>query len=257
MVLIIIGIICLIIGIINLYQRKSKLSEVVEMSSLGLEPIQSVIDQINFVKDEIGQPGTFYKQIEFNGIITSDSFINSELTYSNCVYYTIKSDERFEKTYYIQNKSRRERHTRMGMKNIRNESHWIDFFVSDGINKVKINPANCKEIDTIVSLDNYEPYNKTSGKDYRILGYQNKETILPINSKVYITGEIRSDVDGIVIKAPINSKAPFIISLKAKDEVIKQKNSKANLFLISSILFFVLSISFIIAGILNPNYTFK
>lgn len=249
------GLISIIFGVVLLFKRKKNLSHITKISFAGMDTIEDIVEQIKYVTQEIEAPQAMKKIIEFNGKVSNEMILTSELSKKNCVFYNVKIDERYEETYYLPKKGRRERHTRIGTKTIRNENYWTVFYVSNDKMKIKIDPTNCKEIDLVLSYSQYEPYRKSSGRDYKILGYQYTEKLLPVNSNVYVIGEISYDGQEFCIKKPGDTSAPFIISLKSKEEILKQKQSNALLSLIGAIALFLLGIILIIYGIASPaNY---
>ncbi|MCX7736786.1 MAG: E3 ubiquitin ligase family protein [Candidatus Kapabacteria bacterium] len=251
MVYIIVSLICIAIGVALIFRRTKLLTQVTDISIAGMDSIEDIIEQLKFVSEEIEKPNALKRIVEFNGTISDESFITSELSQKSCVYYNVKVEERYEETYYIQNKNRRERHTRTGTKTIRNEIYWNNFYVIKDNLKIKVDPSNCREIDTTLAFSRYEPYKKSSGRDYRILGHQYTETLLPIGSKVYIVGEISYDGEDFLIKKPDDTSSPFIISMKSKEEILQKKKSSADLTLIGAILLFIASVIFFIVGIIH------
>ena len=103
------------------------------------------------------------------------------------------------------------------------------------------------QLDSMQTLNKFEPlanlkdYSYFSNYRYnamgvRTLGFKLVERTIPIGQQLYALGEARLDNGKIMMGRPLDSKLPFIVSVRDKNDIIKGNKTGANVALVFGIL---------------------
>lgn len=242
MFFVIIGIVLLIVSVIFYWEWQKTIKKVQALKDTETSSVAQLSEMSRAIATELGTIGAFKEQVEVKGIIHSANPIIAELSQHPCVYAKMQVIEKYEETYYqTDEKGNRQKITRQGSTILASNVLQINFQLDDDTGKIQINP-NDAEIEAIEVVNRYElaPNHQSSlsfgefhldiplhnSGDKRVLGYQYNEWILPVESKIYVLGEI-SDSDGhLVIHQPLDKNNRFLITHKSKEEFLQNKISQ-------------------------------
>lgn len=237
--LLIIGLILLGVGGLLFYQRSKLQDNILTIKTVETSTVQELQELQRSIANELGSPGAFRQRVELKGIIRCSHPLNASLSKQNCVYYQTTITEKYRETQaQTDADGNRNRNTKQGSRTINDSTTQINFWLEDATGRITVNP-NDAEIDAIKVVDRFEPASSGGislslggvsldlrghfGDDYQTIGYNYEEKVLPIDTPVYILGEV-SDVDSqLTVKAPTESGQPFIISCQTEEDLIKVK----------------------------------
>lgn len=237
--LLILGLILLSIGGFLFYRRSQLQDHILAIKTTDTSTVQELQELQRTIVDELGTPGAFRQQVELKGTIRCNNPLTANLSNKKCVYYQTKITEKYEETEYETDEDgNQERTTTQSTRTINNSTTQINFWLEDKTGRITINP-NDAEIDAIKIVDRFEPANPggislslggmnldLSGRfddDYRTIGYNYEEQILPIDSPVYVLGEVSDTDNQLTIKSPSELGQPFIISHQSEEDLVKAK----------------------------------
>lgn len=264
-ILLVFSLLSLITAIAFIFGRRETLENI--RSIRGTET--STVGELQHLRDaiakELGKGGSFREQVEVKGMIRSNNPTIAQLSQRPCVYAQMTVLETYEETYYeTDNEGNEQRKTRQGSTILANSSLQINFFLEDETGRIEVNP-NRANVDLIKVVDSYEQYqgnptlysgqfscnvNPQTFDNKRILGYQYNEYILPVDTKVYILGEVSDSQGSLVIQHPLNPEGQFIITHKSEEQLLQEKESVAKQQKGCSIFAFGFSVFCLILGIL-------
>jgi hypothetical protein len=239
MFVLIIGIVLLVTSVVFFFEWQKTTKKVQALKDTDTSSVAQLSEMSHTIAQEIGSVGAFKEQVEVKGSINCSNPIIAELSQRPCVYAKMQVVEKYEETYYTQDeKGKPQKRTRPGSTTLANNTLQVNFQLDDGTGKIHINPHGA-EIEALEVVNRYElaqnhPSSLSFGgfhwdvpvsnsNDKRILGYQYNEWILPVESKIYVLGEI-TDSDGhLVIHQPLNKNNRFLITYKSKEELLHSK----------------------------------
>ena len=146
-------------------------------------------------------PGT---TVEVKGTLRCESPLHSEMAEESCAcYFSRVTREYVRSSGSSSDDSPGSHHSRQTASETLSEIvRTVPFFVEDSTGRVEINPQG-SEVDARKVVDRFEPSASpgfTLGgapvpfdEDARTLGYRYTESILPIDSPVYVVGVVRED----------------------------------------------------------------
>ena len=174
-------------------------------------------------ENELGQVGMIKQQVEVKGKVHSNNPIIAELSERPCVYARTQILEKYEETYYDDG----ERKTRQGTTTLANNTLKTNFELEDDTGRIQVNPDGA-QIDAIEVVNRYQPNPNHQGtENKRILGYQYNEWILPLDTKVYVMGEVSNSESELVIHKLSDSQDYFFITHKSEEQFVQEKQSIA------------------------------
>ena len=244
MFVLIIGLVLLVISVVFFFEWQKTIKKVQALKDTETSSVDQLSQMSQSIAKELGTVGAFKEQVEVKGIIHSSNPIIAQLSQRPCVYAKMQVVEKYEETYYqTDDEGNRQKKTRPGSTILANNTLQINFQLDDDTGKIRINP-NDAEIEAVEVVNRYElaqnqksslsfggfnlDISSHNSGDKRILGYQYNEWILPVESQIYVLGEI-SDSDGhLVIHQPLDKNNRFLITHKSKEEFLHNKISQMN-----------------------------
>ncbi|MEL7085658.1 MAG: E3 ubiquitin ligase family protein [Cyanobacteria bacterium J06597_1] len=186
---------------------------------------------------------------EVKGMVVADNPLVSELSQTECVYYSMKVEREYEEEEYeTDSDGNRRRTTHTRSQTVSQNKRSLPFYVQDSTGKIQVRPEGAQLIAEKV-VDRFEPeggarsglsmgsfnldinigrFNLGSGS--RTLGYRFTEEVIPINRDIYVLGEASGNAHQLAIKKP--ASGPMIVSVKSEEQLQQDagKSGKAFLF---------------------------
>lgn len=270
--MLIVGIICLIVGIIFIFLYRGEANKVYQMKVAETRYAQELHEMAKEIAAEVGAGG-YHEICEVKGLVKCETPLTSEIAKKPCVYYQMsverKWEENYEEEYYETdedgNEHRKTRwRTRQGSDTVASNRQQIDFWVEDESGRIKIDPDGAN-LETVKAIDQFQPADNdatelsfmgfninvggTTGQR-RTLGYHFEEHLLPLDRKVYVLGEVSDSSGELKIKKPTEKDHKFVISLKSEEEMIAGAEKNVKIFQIISIVGFVVGAILIVLSFL-------
>ena len=265
MVFLIAGVVLTLIAVGLLFGSKASAEKAFAIRATETSRILDLLDLSSSIAKDLG-PGSFRQIAEVKGITESANPLRSELAQQPCVYYSMKVTREFEETYWeTDSQGNRSQRTRRGSQIVSSNQQQIPFEVNDGSGKVTVDASSAK-LDTMKAHSSFVAGENNANHignfilnlttafagGTRTIGYKYEEDIIPLGRQVYVLGEA-SDKDGTLkIVKPENKKdAPFLVSLKSEDELLKSAQGSSSGMKIGAIVALVLGLGSATLGILK------
>jgi hypothetical protein len=266
-ILIIIGIVLLGLGGLFIFLRRSVEEKIFQIKVTDTKNVKEIADMCKEIAEEVG-PGGYHEVCEVKGLVRTDNPITSEIGKKPCVYYEMSVTREWEETYYeTDSDGNRERKTRKGHDTVASNKQHVDFWLEDDSGKIIVAPLDA-DIEPMKIVDKFQPAEGTSSSRLsfmglnldispssssgrRTIGYHYKESILPVDRRVYVLGEASDSSGELKIKLPSEKGKKFLISLKSEEEILADAAKKSNIFKYLSIASFVIGIILVIIGIIK------
>lgn len=263
MALLIIGLLLVAVGGLLLYLRSRAQGRLVEIGFTETVTTQEVRELHGQIAAELG-PGGFSQIVELKGKLRCAAPLTAELSGQPCAYYTMSVEERYEETYQEQDGQGGTRTaTRNGSTIVASNSQSAFFQLHDATGEITVNPTGA-EIHPRQVVSRFEPC--TGGPSVtvggftlqvgvglggkRVQGYHYTESILPLDSQLYLLGEATDTSGELTVQKP-REKKPFIISLKTEEELVRGAQGSMRWYLYGAIAAFVIGAVFIVIKILR------
>ena len=271
----IVGIVLILIGVVLMLVRRSqqgKLRQLVSVETSTAQELTNLARSVGQDLEKLGQAGGGFSQIaEVKGVIKADSPLTSEIAKQPCVYYNMSVTREYEETYWEADSQTNQRvqRTRRSSETISSNSQRTGFWVEDATGRLKVNPEGANP-DSVSVVDRFEPAEAAqagaaisfgdfhfslsglgNGSGTRTLGYRFKESILPLDRRVYVLGEAVDVGDGLVIQKPRQSGRKFIISLKSEEELIRSTGSTIQWLLYGAAGCGVVGVALVVVGLVR------
>jgi len=266
MAFIIIGALMVLVGAGLYFGSQGQKKKLGEIKGTETSTAAALAELAASVAKEIG-PGSFNQIAEVKGTIECDTPLESELSQTACVHYSMKVTREYEETYWeTDDKGNRQQKTRRGSETVADNTRSVPFFVRDSTGKIAVEPTGAK-LDTEKVYSEFRPgENQDSGLRFgrysfnpasfaalaggrRTLGYRFEESALPLNRPVYVLGEAVDKEGYLQVRKPDQKGASFIVSLKSEEQLVKGAQSSAKGMYIAAIVVAVLGVAGIVAGI--------
>jgi hypothetical protein len=266
--MIFVGIALLVIGGILIFVRISAQKKLFEIKATETFKAKDLQELYESVKADVG-PGGFSKVLEIKGLSKSDNPLTSEIAKQQCVYYSMSVIREYEETY--QEKDSNGNYvtkTRRAEDTISSNTQSIPFYVEDDTGKVLVNP-NGASIDAQQVVDKFEPGERQAGASLsfgafsitlsapasptRTLGYRFRESIIPLDRKLYVLGEATDTSGELAIQRPREKGKKFIVSMKSEEELVRSAESTIKWTLYAAIACDVIGVILIIVSILGKK----
>jgi hypothetical protein len=264
--MLIVGIVLLVVSGILYFVRMNAQKKLFEIKSTETFLTKDLQDLYSSVKSEIGAGG-FSKMAEVKGLVKCDNPLKGEISGQPCVYYSMTVTREFEET-----KQERDANGNMVTKNVRgsetvsSNTQRVPFYVQDESGRMLVNPNNAN-IDPVQVKDEFQAGEYQTGQSLsfggftftvnsplssrRTLGYRFQESILPLDRKVYILGEVTDTSGELAIQYPREKGKKYIISLKSEEELVRGAESTIKWTLYAAIACDVIGIVLVILGVLK------
>ena len=186
---------------------------------------------------------------EVKGRVVCDRPMESELSQTECVYYSMTVKREYEEVSYetdANGNRRRTTHRRSDI--VSSNRRSLPFFVKDATGQIQVRPEGAQLIAEKV-VDRFEPADSTRqgfklgsfnldinvgglamGNSPRTLGYRFEEEAIPTQREVYVLGEATGSADSLCLQKP--AKGQMIVSVKSEEQLQRDagKSSKAYVF---------------------------
>ncbi len=268
MAFIIIGVLMVLAGAGLYFGSQGQKRKLGEIKGTETSTAAALAELASSVAKEIGA-GSFNQIAEVKGTIECDNPLESELSQTSCVHYSMKVTREYEETYWeTDDKGNRQQKTRRGSETVADNTRNVAFFVRDSTGRIEVDPSGAK-LDTEKVFSEFRPgENQAGGLRFgrysfnpatfaalaggrRTLGYRFEESALPLGRPVYVLGEA-VDKDGrLRMHKPDQKGASFIISLKSEEQLVKGAQSVAKGMLIAAIVVAVLGLVGVVVGIIK------
>jgi len=244
------------------FNEKKKMAMMESTKTNTVEFLQSLAQSM----DEGVGSGALDYLTEVKGRVVCDRPLVSELNETECVYYSMSVQRKYEETYYTEDEDgRRERRTRTGSETVASNRRDVRFMVEDATGRIQVVTDGADFIAEKV-LSRFEPASAHSGReirfgsfaftprfregDRRTLGYQFEEKAIPIGRNIYIHGRATDKQGQLCIESPAE-KGQFIISVKSEEELARKGKSMATGMTIGAVVAAVAGIVCIIMGFIK------
>jgi hypothetical protein len=248
--MLIIGVVLIGVAGLLLYFRKKAEAQLLEIQFVKTSTVAEALEVQQSVAGELG-PGGFAQQMEFKGTARCDTPLTGELSQQPCVYYSMSVEERYEETYTERDaQGNSQTRTRTGSAVVASNTQQTRFMLDDGTGSIIVDPDGAT-IDATKVVDRYEPYGGGGGtlragnftfnlggilgSPRRVLGYNYRESIIPIGQQLYTLGELNDSGGAPVLRRQSTPKAPFIISVKSEEELTHGKQQSVKFMLYGAI----------------------
>ncbi len=236
----IVGGLLIVLCVVLLLFRRSQQGKLLEIRSTETLTAKELIEAAKYVTERMGEAGSFNRIAEIKGFVRCDQPITSELAQQPCVYYDMTVTREYEEDYWqTDSQSKRQvRRTRRASEPVAHNSQRIPFWVEDSTGRIKVNPEGA-DVDGVQVVDRFEQPRPSGGLvlsfggfsmdlggfgGARTLGYRMRESVLPLDRKVYVLGEVRDSSGELAVERP-REKKRFLISLKSEEELVKSAQS--------------------------------
>lgn len=228
--------------------------------------IQSLQESAAEIAAEIG-PGGFNQFCEIKGALRSDKPLQGELSGQPCAYYETSVTRRWEERYeeYDAQAKRTVSKTRSGSEVVSSNKRQTTCEVDDTTGRLELR-LDGADIDLIQSFSSFEPGERPSGNlqiagfslnigigsggGRRTLGYEYTERLLPLDTAVYVLGEVRDSEGGLSMRKPDDPKQKFFVTTKSEEELLREAANSQKMVLIGAILCGVLALLSFVAQII-------
>ncbi len=263
----ILGFILLIVSGILFFVKKQQDTKALSVKSARPANIADLKRLAGEIADEIGG-GNWRDYVKVNGTIVCDRPLTSDLKQQDCVYYRMSVKRRYEATATRKdNDGKTQQTTSQRTQTVASNQQSIPFVLRDRQgDEIEVNPAGA-DIETIKVVNEFQPggdrteicfggFSQPIGvvsarANSKTLGYEYKESILPLDRQVWVIGTV-SDVTGeVVLQRPFKSDERYIISLKSDEELAANADQGAKTAFYGMVGCAVLGLLLILIGVIS------
>lgn len=256
MVLIIIGIILIGIGVFLYFNRQNALNKSMDVRYYETSKVKDLIDTYKSITKELGSGMYSAGIVEIKGIGNTDNPLVSEHTQTECLYFSSSVERKYEvQEQYTDSDGNYRSRTVTRTDTISSNQKSTPFYINDGSGeKILVNPEGA-DIDAEEVLNNFQadaPLNFIASSllsNSRTLGYTYRESIIPLNTHLYILGEIADRSGKVSIVKPKEKGKQFIVSIRSEEQIVEAAETSAKWQLYGGIALGVVGIILIVAGI--------
>lgn len=197
--------------------------------------------------------------VEVEGILRCESPLTSEMAAKTCAYYRSEVDRRYQRELPRDSEGRPIGSPMQQVKTVLSKKRFAPFVVEDDSGAVGVR-AEGAEVDALEVMNRFErvgflgedrgitcggitvdPADPGSG---RTLGYRCVESILPIDSPVYVLGVVQED--GQIGAPPVeDEEKEFLISYQPEEQLEEDFKGRVLLYTFAALLLFVIGTAFI------------
>ncbi|MEW5815220.1 MAG: E3 ubiquitin ligase family protein [Spirochaetota bacterium] len=220
------------------------------------------------VAKEIGA-GSFNQIAEVKGTVECAEPLESELSRTACIYYSMNVTREYEETYWENDdKGNRRQRIRRGSESVASNTRSVPFFVRDTAGTIAVDPDGASFVAEKVFSQfkqgdfqggglQFGRYSFDPGRfaalagGRRTIGYRFEESAVPIGRTIYVLGEAVDSDGRLRICKPDKKGASFIVSLKSEEQLVKGAQSTAKGLTIVAVIAGVLGVAGVVLGILK------
>jgi E3 Ubiquitin ligase len=254
----IIGIVLIGIGIFLYFNRQKALNKAMDVKYYETSKINDLLDTYKHIESGIGTGNYNGGLVEVKGLCTTNQPLIAEHSEKPVVYYQASVERKFEVTEQERDSNGNYRTVvRTRTETVSSNTRAVPFYLNDGSGGQILVDTEGASVDAIQTFDRFDPnppegFNFSyGGGDSRTLGYSYREKSIPINTQLYVLGEISDRRGQISIVKPSEKGKNFIISTKSEEQIVKSAESSAQWQLYGAIGLTVGGVITIIAGFLG------
>jgi len=260
------GVVLVIVGIVFWFLRGKKAGKLNVLEINETSKANEIIENYKGMVESHG-PGAFSIYAELKGKASADTPETSEFAKKQCVYYRSVVTREYEQ---LETKKDSNGHTtkKWVRKTETVSSHTNtspDFAIDDGTGKILVDPTG-SELYTVKTYSKFEQgsdpkggglnisiggFNISSGPSVRTIGFKYEEFSIPLNTDLYVIGDINDRSGRLMVSKPKEKKAVFIVSTKSEDELIDNLGKSVRGMKIASFVSFGIGGALIIYGIIS------
>ena len=219
------------------------------------------------VAEEIGA-GSFHQIAEVAGTSRCSDPLVSELTGTPCVYYDMRVVREYQETYWdTDGNQNRVQRSRRGSDTVAQNNRSCLFEVEDATGRVTVDPSEAKVV-AEKACDRFEPGEPrgptlslgrwrfdlgglavVGGR--RTVGYRYQEKIVPVDRRIYVLGEASDRSGHVVIGKPTAKGAPFLVSTKSEEALIKSARTAARWLVVGTAVAALAGAVMVVLGVLG------
>ncbi|MBF2079608.1 MAG: E3 ubiquitin ligase family protein [Synechococcales cyanobacterium T60_A2020_003] len=239
--LIVLGIIFLIIAIILFFNERHQRGTVASLRTAKSATVAELNQLAEAVSQDIGG-GSWRDYVKVLGTIECDRPLQSELSATDCVYYTMSVTREYEETVTrTDSEGKRTTETQHGSQVMSSNKRSVPFLLNDGTGTIEVS-VDGATIDTETVLDEFRQESDRGGlisygsfslavnapsAGRRTLGYRYNESVLPIGRRVLVVGMVSDQPGTLVLQKPTNPDHRFIVSFKTDDTLTTESDRAA------------------------------
>jgi hypothetical protein len=268
MAYIIIGVVLLLAAVGMFFGSRSQKKKLGEIKGTETSTAAELADLAASVAKEIGA-GSFNQIAEVKGAIECGSPLQSELSGTSCIYYSMSVTREYEETYWEKDANgNKVQRTRRGSESVASNTRSVAFQVRDTTGVIAVDPDGASFVDEKVFSQfqqgegrggnlRFGSYSFDPGRfsalasGRRTLGYRLEESAIPVGRPIYILGEAVDSEGRLRIRKPDKKGASFIVSLKNEEQLVKGAQSSSKGLMIAAIVAVVLGIAGIVFGAIH------
>jgi hypothetical protein len=242
------GLLLAAIGGLLLYLARRAAARAHHMRATETSRVGDLLETVRQVRAELGGgPSELREYVELKGTVQCPQPLTAELSGQPAavVQTRITRDLEVERHDRDQNGHtvvRRERRS----ETVHQQRLEAPFLIDDGSGTVEVRPAGA-ELTLQAVVDRFEApaaveqggglrwggraFGLQAGVSLglqpasRVIGYRFHEAILPVGARVYLLGELSDTGDGLSLHKPAGGDRPFVVSVKAEEELVASAQS--------------------------------
>jgi len=246
---IIIGAIMLVLGallaILVPIKIKNKNIEIRFMKTTPIDELKAILES----NASAGLEG-YRHYVELKGQASTQKTIKAPFSGREVAYYSADLYQVYEQKETVTDKTGTKQTVKNNESLITNDKSSEPVVIKESSSGnevlVDINQSGI-QLDSLQSFNKFEPLANIKNYSYfnnyrysemgaRTLGFKMVERTIPYGQKVYALGEASIDNGKIVMGRPKDSKLPFILSVRDKNDIVRANKSGANVALVFGIL---------------------
>jgi len=260
------GIILEIIGVIFWILRGKKAGKLNVLEINETSKANEIIENYNGMVESHG-PGSFSIYAELKGKAVAETPEISEFAKKECSYYRSVVTREYEQ---LETKTDSNGHsTKKWVRKTETVSSHTntspDFAIKDETGNILVDSTGA-ELHTIKTFSKFEEgkdpkggglnisiggFNISSGSNVRTIGFKYEEYSIPLNTDLYVIGDVNDRSGRLMVSKPKDKKLPFIVSTKSEDELVNQLGSSVKWMKVASFICLGIGSALFIYGIIN------
>lgn len=197
------GLFFLIAGVALLIARRNQKQQLFSVQAARAVTASELSELSGAIAAEIGG-GNWRDYVKLWGEVVTETPLRSDHRKEPCVHYVSKVSRKYQerdKDGNLKDKT----------ETISKNQQSMPFWLRDRTGQIKVDPTGAN-IETIDIMDDFRP--ERSG---RTLGYQYKESILPVGREILVVGAVSDLTGDVIIGKPLKSDHKYIVSLKNEE----------------------------------------
>ncbi len=260
------GAILIVLGIVFWVIRGKKAGKLNILEVNETSKANEIIENYKGMVESHG-PGAFSIYGELKGKAVADTPEISEFSKKECVYYRSVVTREYEEliTRTDSNGHTQKKWVKKSDTVSSHSNTSPDFAIEDETGKIFVNPTGA-ELYTVKTFSKFEQgtdskngglnisiggFNISSGPSIRTIGFKYEEFSIPLNTNLYVIGDINDRSGKLTISKPKDKKSPFIVSTKSEDELTDSLGKSVKWMKIAAYACFGIGTALLIYGIIS------